>query len=91
MSEVAINQDHVVGSPLRCSLLKKLVGGKHFWQSALKLLLYPLSLCSSTLRSARVIWFIFKTETTLNSHVSGAKNIASHHSGLDWEQIASLV
>lgn len=27
MSEVVINQDHVVGSPLRCSHLKQLGGG----------------------------------------------------------------
>lgn len=58
MSEVVINQDHVVGSPLRCSQLKKLGGVEHFWQSALKLLLYPLSLCSSAPKSeSQMVYF----------------------------------
>lgn len=91
MSEVVINQDHVAGSPVRFSQLKKLGAGKHFWQSALKLLLYPLSLCSSFPKSERVMWFIFKTKTALDPCVSRAKTISSHHSGLVWEQNAAPV
>lgn len=56
---------------------------------SLKLLSYPLSLWSSAPKSERVIWFIFKTETALESHVSGFKNISSHHSGLALEQNAT--
>lgn len=56
---------------------------------SLKLLLYPLSLWSSAPKSERVIWFIFKTETALESRVSGFKGISSHHSGLALEQNAT--
>lgn len=31
---------------------------------------------------------MFKKETALDSHVPGAKNTFSHHSGLAWEQIS---
>lgn len=86
MSETVLNQDHVAGSPLRFSQLKKLESGKKCWQSALKLLSYPRSFCSSAPKSERVMWFILKTETSLDPQVSRAKTISSHHSYLAWEQ-----
>ena len=86
MSETVLNQDHVASSPWRFSQLKKLESGKKCWQSALKLLSYPCSFCSSTPKSERVMWFILKIETSLDPQVSRAKTISSHHLCLAWEQ-----
>lgn len=52
---------------------------------------YILFLLTSTLESERVMWFIFKTETALDSQVSRAKNIPSHHPGLGWLQSTTVV
>lgn len=91
MSEAVLIQDHMASSPLRFSQLEKLEGGKKCWQSALKLLSYPCSFCSSAPKSERVMWFILKTETSLDPQVSRAKTISSHHSCLAWEQNAAPV
>ena len=37
------------------------------------------------------MWFILKTETSLDPQISRAKTISSHHSCLAWEQNAALV